>query len=55
MEKTDSYVRNCFIQPREGEEWPLFVEHADGTVTARLDGYRIVPIEKTSEVQAVDG
>ena len=38
------YVWNCYTKSREGDG-PLFVAH-DDTVTARLDGYAIVPREE---------
>ena len=39
------YVRNCYVEGRHGEAEPLFIA-ARGTVTARLDGYAIIPMEK---------
>ena len=38
------YLKNCYIQGRDDDGW-LF--HADrDTVTARLDGYAIIPMEQ---------
>ncbi len=42
-QELDSFVRNCYIKIREGDG-PLFV-FENGKVYARLDGYRITPME----------
>lgn len=44
-----SFVRNCCVIAREGDEI-LITQHSDGSVTARLDGYVICPIEKLEQV-----
>ncbi|WP_157085042.1 hypothetical protein [Hydrogenophaga palleronii] len=47
----ESVVRNCEISARAGDG-PLFVERADGAITANLEGYVIRPIEELQELAA---
>lgn len=47
----NSFLRNNLITSRDGDP-PLFTEESDGTITARLDGYVICPVEKLQEVAA---
>ena len=44
------YVWNCYTKSREGDG-PLFVAH-DDTVTARLDGYAVIPMEEHNALVA---
>lgn len=42
----DSRVIDCYIIARDGDDQPLFHLADDGTVTARLVGYAIIPKEQ---------
>lgn len=46
-----SYVRNCMMIQRRPDDGPLFIE-GDGCVTARLDGYAILPVEEYARLRA---
>ncbi len=39
------YINNCYIACRVGSP-TLFSDNGDGTVTPRLDGYAVVPLEE---------
>ena len=46
---TRSYITNCFIGPRPGENKVLFEppgKDDTGDVIVRLDGYAVIPIEE---------
>ncbi len=42
----DSYVRNCLLEPREGEKYLFLGRGEDDEIVARLDGYAVIPIER---------
>jgi hypothetical protein len=47
---THGYVWNCYVKSRDGDTGLFFVH--DDTVTARLDGYAIVPREEYDALEA---
>jgi len=46
----DSYVKNCHLSVRPGDP-TMFDQQRDGTVTARLDGYAVIPMEEFNRLQ----
>ena len=50
--KEDSYVKNCYIQAREGDY--CFDQNDDG-IFAHLDGYAIIPIEEFERLRVKAG
>lgn len=53
----DSYVRNCYVQPREGDSLFQASTDADGKTVwrAMLDGYAIIPMERYQELLPKSG
>lgn len=50
----DGYVINCYIEPKEGEG-PLFDDMpGKDQITARLDGYAIIPMEDYERLKKVE-
>lgn len=45
----DSYIAGCWVEPRNGDERPLFESDQDGNGKIRLAGYAIIPLEKYAE------
>lgn len=43
--KDGSYIHNCVIAPRADRKEPLFWQ-SDETISCRLNGYAIIPIEE---------
>ena len=41
-----SYVKNCYIEPRQGMKDFVFSQDTKGRILAHLDGYAIIPIEE---------
>jgi len=45
------YLKNCTIIQRAGDE-PLFRAREDGSVTAHLSGYAVIPLEDYQALRA---
>lgn len=44
------YVHNCLIKARGGQCGALFRQNQDGTLTTRLNGYAVIPLEEYCEL-----
>lgn len=49
MSETKSYIRDCSIEPKNGND-TLFHVKANGDVVATLKGYAIIPRKKYEEL-----
>ena len=50
----EGFVHNCWINPREDDAGPLFI-NCGNMVIARLNGYAIIPLADLEQVAAKAG
>lgn len=53
-ESKKGFLKNCLIKTRNDENPYLFYGHKDGSITAHLDSYAIIPLEEYHRLKSLD-